>query len=330
MRILPMVSIFALLSATHVAWAQDDTEGLIEKAIRAHGGEAALAKLNSVRIKVEGDAEFVPGQPPVPIVVEDVWQMPNCYKTTSHLAFQGQKVSQTLCINGDGWAQVNGRVQPFPPEGVKEMKEQLWAENFDRLLPLRDKSLKLTRISDSKVDDRPVAGIQLEAEGHRAVRLYFDKENGLLVRREHEVRGNAGRLVAQAVVFSGFEDKGGVKHWTKITAYRDGKRYITATLRELETNRKTDATEFAKPDEPHRRPSTLTAARPVIGSRHSSTIQRSSTRSRRRRSTTAPVESTANPQRGGEFNGICVIMQQDSGYQSRAGVAQCHRLNLPN
>ena len=36
------------------------------------------------------------------------------------------------------------------------MKEQKWAEDMDRLLPLRDKSLKLTQIEDSTVDNRPV------------------------------------------------------------------------------------------------------------------------------------------------------------------------------
>lgn len=247
------LSILVLLAAAHAARAQDDAKDLVEKAIRAHGGETAVAKLKSVRVKVEGEVELSPGAPPVPIVFEDVWRLPDRYKTTSSLTLQGQKVTQTLCINGnEGWAAVNGQVQPLPPQGFKEMKEQKWAEDFDRLLPLRDKSLKLTRIMDSKVDDRPLAGIEVEAEGHRQVRLYFDKESGLLVKREQEVMGETGKLVAQSVVFSGFEDKGGVKHWTKITAYRDGQRYISATLRQLEIDRKNDATEFAKPDDEHR------------------------------------------------------------------------------
>ena len=252
MRPLGVFSLLVLLMAPHAARAQGDAKDLVEKAIRAHGGEASVGKLKSARIKVEGQGELAPGQPPVPIVLEDVWQMPDRYKTTSHLTVQGQKVTQTLCINGaEGWVEANGQVQPLPPEGLKEMKEQKWAEDFDRLLPLRDKSLKLTRIADSNVEDHPAAGIRVEAQGHREVRLYFDKKSGLLVKREQDVMGETGKPVAQSVVFSGFEDKGGVKHWTKITAYRDGQRLINATLRQLEIDRKNDETEFAKPDDQH-------------------------------------------------------------------------------
>lgn len=237
--------------------AQDDARGLVEKAIRAHGGETNVAKLKSARIKVEGEGEFAAGQPPVPLVVEDVWQMPDRYKTITHLTLQGKQVTQTISINAtEGWAELDGRTQPLPPVGLKEFKEQKWAEDFDRLLPLRDKSLKLTRIADSKIEHYPVAGIKVEAEGHREVRLYFDSESGLLVKREQEILGDAGKLVVQSVVFSGFEDKGGVKHWTKVAAYRDGVRFITASLRELEIDRKNDAKEFAKPDDQHEAPRT--------------------------------------------------------------------------
>jgi len=253
MRPLAVLSVLLTLGAAHAARAQGDARELVERAIRAHGGDASVAKLKSARVRVEGEGEMAPGQPPVAIALDDVWRMPDRYKSTLRLTLQGQKVTQTVCINGtDGWAEVNGLVQPIPPEGLKEMKEEKWAEDFDRLLPLRDKSLKVVRIADSTVDGHPASGIQVEAEGHRAVRLYFDKTSGLLVKREHEVVGDDGKTVAQSVVFSGFEDKGGVKHWTKITAYRDGKRFIAATLRELEIDRKDDATEFAKPGDEHR------------------------------------------------------------------------------
>jgi len=239
------VCVLAVFAFAPVQNAFGDAREVIEAAIVAHGGEAAVAKLKSVRIKVEGEAEFVAGQPAVPIILEDVWRMPDRYKTTSHVTLQGQEVTQTLCINGkEGWAEMNGQVQPLPADALKELKEQKWAEDFDRLLPLRDKSLKLMRLKDAKVDDRPAACIKVEAEGHREVRLYFDQETHLLVKREQDVVGDDGKAVLQSVLFSDFADKRGVKHWTKIRAYRDGKRFITATLKELETDRPASAGEF--------------------------------------------------------------------------------------
>jgi hypothetical protein len=249
MRSLIVLSMIGLLAVAHAHAAQDDAKSLVEKAIRAHGGETNVGKLKSARIKVEGEAELIAGQPAVPIVVEDVWEMPDHYKTITRLTVAGKKVIQTICINGaKGWAELNGQSQALPPESLKEMKEQKWAEDFDRLLPLLDKSLKLTRMADSKIDGHPAAGIKVEAEGHREVRLYFDLANGLLVKREQEIMGEVGKPVVQSVVFSAFADKGGVKHWTKITAYRDGRRFIASTLKEVEIGIKSDAKEFAKPD----------------------------------------------------------------------------------
>ena len=243
-----IIVLFAFISAPN---AFGDAKELIEAAIVAHGGEAAVAKLKSVRIHVEGDAQFVAGQPAVPIILDDIWRMPDRYKTTSHLTLQGQKVRQTLCVNGkEGWAEMNGQVQPLPAQALKEMKEQKWAEDFDRLLPLRDKSLKLSQLEDAKVDDHPAACIKVEAERHRDVRLYFDKQTHLLVKREQEVLGDDGKPVLQSVVFCDFADKSGVKHWTKIRAYRDGKPFITAALKEIEVDRKPADADFERPAQP--------------------------------------------------------------------------------
>ena len=245
MRPLALLSVIVLCLC---ARCFGDARELVEKAIRAHGGEENVARLQSVRIKVEGEAELAPGQPAVPLVVEDVWQMPDRYKTTSRTTLSGQAFTQTLCINETGgWAQVNGQVQPLPDAGLKEMKEQKWAEDMDRLLPLRDKSLKIIQIEDSALDNRPVAGIKVEAPDHRAVRLYFDKESGLLVKREQEVLGNDGAMTLQSVVFSDFAVKDGVKHWTKISAYRNGKRFIAATLKELQIGKPIEPNEFQQP-----------------------------------------------------------------------------------
>src|SRR5438105_13921378 len=99
MRGRAWLGILAVFAFAPVSSAFGDAREVIEAAIVAHGGEAAIAKLKSVKIKVEGEGEFVAGQPPVPIVLEDVWRMPDRYKTTSHLTLQGQKMTQTLCIN---------------------------------------------------------------------------------------------------------------------------------------------------------------------------------------------------------------------------------------
>ena len=117
-----------LLVSTPAAFAQDRApRAIVEKAIQAQGGEAKVAKLRTMRIKVEGTTDLVPGQPNLPFTMEDTWQMANRYKTESSFQLMGKKFTQTQVIDGDkGWIQVDGRVQDMPKDALAELKEQKW------------------------------------------------------------------------------------------------------------------------------------------------------------------------------------------------------------
>src|SRR5207244_9587865 len=114
--------------------AQDEGRAIVEKAIEAQGGAAKVAKRRTMRIKVEGTTDLVPGQPNLPFTIEDTWQMPNRYKTESRFQVMGKKLTQTQVIDGDkGWIQIDGQVQDMPKDALAEMKEQKYAEDLDRL-----------------------------------------------------------------------------------------------------------------------------------------------------------------------------------------------------
>lgn len=234
--------------APHVR-ADDKARAVIERAIKAQGGEEKVAQLRTMRIKVEGSAELVPGQPKVALIVEDVWQMPDRYKSTSTVTLGGQKVTQTQTINGDkGWIQADGKTQDMPKDALTEMKEQRFAEDLDRLSFLKDASVELSMLDEVKVDDKPAVGVLVKSKGHRDVKLYFDKKTALLVKREHHVLDPlSGKEVAQEVVFGDYQEKDGLKHYKTITAFRDGKKFVEAKVTEIEFYKKLDEKTFAKP-----------------------------------------------------------------------------------
>jgi hypothetical protein len=232
-----------------VAMASDDAaRRVIEKAIKAQGGAVKVARLRVMRIKVEGTMSLVHGQPAIPFVLEDWWQMPDRYKTTSRFELGGKKVSQTQAIVGaTGWMQLDGVTQDLPKEAVAEMREQKYAEDLDRLGFLADKGIDITALGESKVGGRVAVGVLIKSKGHRDVKLWLDKENGLLVKREHRVLDNTGKEVAQEVVFSDYRETDGVKHYHALTAYRDGTKIIEAKVREIEFFDKLDKKVFARP-----------------------------------------------------------------------------------
>ena len=135
-----------LVFSASVVFAQDEARAIVEKAIQAQGGEAKVAKLRIMRIKAEGTAALVPGQPDLPFTIEDTWQMPGRYKSSSTFQIMGKKVAQTQVIDGDkGWIHMNGQTQDLPREAVAEMKEQKYAEDLDRCAFLEERGIELSR-----------------------------------------------------------------------------------------------------------------------------------------------------------------------------------------
>lgn len=243
------LALCALLVSGPWVFAGENPRAIVEKAIQAQGGEANVAKLRIMRIKAEGTADLVPGQPAVPFTIEDTWQMPDRYKTSFTLQIADKKLAQTQVIDGDkGWIQMNGQTQDLPKEAVAEMKEQKYAEDLDRLAFLKESAIELSAIDEIKVDGKPAAGVLVKSKGHRDVKLYFDQTSGLLVKRQHPLLDPAsGKQVVQEVIFSDYQPKDGLKHYTKIMAFRDGKKVFDAKVTQIEFFKKLDEKAFAKP-----------------------------------------------------------------------------------
>jgi hypothetical protein len=235
-------SLTILLLAVGYAPAQDDARAMIEKAINAQGGEAKVAKLRVVKIKVKGKGTF-PGIGDAEFVLEDTWQMPAQYKTVMRL----KGVEMVQVVNGDkGWASFNGMVQPLGKEDMAEFKEQKYAEDLERLGFLGDKRLTLSIAKEATFAENPAIAVKVAAEGHRDVTLYFDKASSLLIGRKHVIV-EAGKEIVQEVVYGNFKDHDGLKHFMKITAKRDGKKFVEGEVVEIKFPDKFDDKDFAQP-----------------------------------------------------------------------------------
>ena len=73
-------------------------------------------------------------------------------------------------------------------------------------------------IEDITVNDRPAAGVRITGRGRKEMRLYFDKEHGLLVRAENRIDDGKGKEVRQHFFFGDFKEIGGYKRPTKVAA----------------------------------------------------------------------------------------------------------------
>lgn len=236
-----------LAGSAGTVWAQDDARALIERAVEAHGGAEALGRIHADKVRLKGTL-VVRGHT-TPIVVEITLQLPSKYKTVIEINQESDKHILVHIVNRDKtYVTLDGRSIQADPAQLAEIRSGLELKRAERLLPLlEDKSYQLTVAEEIKVNDRPAVGVRITGRGRKEMRLYFDKEHGLLVRAENRLDDGKGNEIRQHFFYGDFKEIGGYKRPTKVRAYRDGRQIMEAELLDAKPLDKVDETEFAKP-----------------------------------------------------------------------------------
>jgi hypothetical protein len=238
-----------VLAAAGAGRADDQAEAraLVDKAIKAAGGEAKLAQLKASTWKAKGT--FYGMGEGIPYTSEMAFQYPDRQKVTIEGNVNNMNFSFTFVVNGDkGWAKLGDNTEEMAADRLKETKEEMYAGWVTRLLPVKDKAFTLAPLGEVKVGDRPALGVKISHKGHRDINVYFDKETSLLVKSEATVKDDqSDKEVSQEVVFSKHKEIDGVKVPMKVDIKRDGKRYVEAENTEVKFADKLDDSVFAKP-----------------------------------------------------------------------------------
>ena len=255
MRRLVCLAAVLAVAACGTARADDqaDLRKVIDKAIKATGGEEKLAKYKAESFKMKGKF-YGMGDEGIEYTGEWQVQPPDKFRVQVDGEVGGQKVNFfTQVVNGNKvWRKgFNEETQEVTDkDDLTEIKEQFNAREVESLLPLvKGKEYQLASLGDVKVNDKPAVGIRVSRKGFRDVNLFFDKDSGLLVKTERSVKDlMAGdKEQTQEEVLSDFKEVQGVKHATKLVINRDGKKYVEAELSDVELKEKLDDSIFAKP-----------------------------------------------------------------------------------
>ena len=153
-------------------------------------------------------------------------------------------------VKGDkGWESQNGMVVDMPKDHVEEAHHSLHHGEVTRLLVLTGKDYKLSSLGDAKVDNRPAVGIHVDARGERDVNLFFDKENGLLVKSETRVKDTMGgdQEFTQVTIYRDYKKVDGIMVAYKVEISRDDKLFVEGEITEFQHAEKLDDAQLAKP-----------------------------------------------------------------------------------
>jgi hypothetical protein len=240
-----LVALLLASGSPHAAGQDAPARTLLEDAIKAHGGETALAKTRLTTRKISGN--LVTAGKPFQFTAEITQDLPERSRASFELATANQKINLLLVRAGDkGWRSTGGVVAEMAKEEVAELQEEAQFWWLLGLLPLRQAEFELTSLPAAMVHGRPAAGIKVARKGYEEVKLYFDKASHLLVKAERKAK-EAGMAVDKELLFSEHKPFDGAVLPTKLTELTNGKKFLEATSIAYQFLGKVEEGTFARP-----------------------------------------------------------------------------------
>lgn len=210
---------------------------VIDNYVKALGGRDAVDKVSSRVMK--GKMQAMGRETPIEIFTKT----------------PGKRVSVSHTPNGDsitafdgqaGWLGAPGR----PPRDMSPVEVDAARMDADlHFATNMSKAFERFRVGrPDKIGDRDVIVLMGIREGQPPVRLYFDKQTGLLVRMVRYAETALGRNPTE-VDYADYRDSGGVKTPYRWTIARPSGRF-TIQVDEAQVNVPVDDQKFAKPAAP--------------------------------------------------------------------------------
>lgn len=249
----PFALFFASL-VTFVSFAvdsrADEARTLVEKAIRAHGGEARLARTTIGRLHATGDG-MLSGVQPFRITWDETFDLPHGYRLDIDIdrTNGNEPVKWSFAVRGqEAWLRRGSNVpQPYPSFNALPA-EGHWHSILLHLLRLRDKGVRLTLLGEEVQDIRSLVGVRAVSRGGTAD-FYFDKTTGLLARARRPMpHFNPGTELIGENTYEDYRAIDGIQYPMRFKSHSGQKLSIKLQITSLEFLDKIDDREFAKPE----------------------------------------------------------------------------------
>jgi hypothetical protein len=246
---VPLIALGLVVAGLNSAGSAraDDAKAIIEKAVKAHGGEEKLAKFKATKSRSKGTLEIM-GQM-LNFTQEVTTMQPDKVKEALELEVMGQKIPIVSVFNGSkGSITANGQEIPLNDTIRNELKEASNSMQIARLTPLlKGEPYTLSPVGEAQVNGKPAVGVRISNKGYRDVTLYFDKESGLMVKAERRgIDPNSGQEYSEERIITEYQTVEGMPAAKKVVVNRDGKKFMDVDVLEVKYLESVDENEFAK------------------------------------------------------------------------------------
>ncbi len=224
-----MIALAALLALCDVAAAPSvvpsaDPTALLDRAIKAAGGEAALRR--ATVLKWRGRAFVYPGDRRIEIEGQWIVEPPDrAVVVTWEKDKRKESTRRLILLGSEGWMERAGERTPMPPEMLASERDQFDLYSVMRLLPLREPGVRLSAMGPRS--------LRVERDGRPDVELTFDG-SGSLDRLRVELHDPVSdRKVVEKITFTGLLEAGGVRWPRRMSITRDSAAFFDLELTEF-------------------------------------------------------------------------------------------------
>ena len=240
------VLLFSFASLTRAGDPKDAT-AVVDKAIKAMGGEQKLTAIKAGSWKAKGKINF--GGNESDFAMEVTFQGLDHFRQDFEGDFGGNKIKGILVLAGDkAWRKFGDMTTEIEKDAINNEKRNVYLQIIPvTLVPLKAKGFKLALAADEKVGDKQAAVVNVTPPVGESFKIYFDKETSLPVKVAAKVK-RFGMEFMQETTFKNYKDFKGVQKSTSIESKRDGEKFMEIQVTEFSVLDKVDPKLFTSPD----------------------------------------------------------------------------------
>lgn len=251
MRRLLSVSMLAVLTSGVATWSRADEKdamAIVDKGIKALGGEEKLTKAGAYSVKSKGTISF--GGNESEFTSHATHQGLDHYRSEFDGKFGDNDVKGVTVVSGDkGWRKFNENDSELDGDALVNEKHRINMQAIPTtLVQLKGKGFKIESVAEEKIGDKPAVGIKVTGPEGKDFKLYFDKNSGLPVKLVATVAGfGGGEEFVQETTLSDYKDFAGIKKATKISSTCDGEKFVDVEITEFKVLDKVPPETFTQP-----------------------------------------------------------------------------------
>ncbi len=221
-----------------------DAKAILDKAIKALGGEEKLTKASVHSWKAKGKVTLA-GGPELEFTAQATAGGLEHFRRETVFP----RYHSLVVLDGDkGWQRARDNSRELTGDLLVHAKRLAYLELIPiTVVPIKEKGFTCETGGEETVGEKPAVVLKVTGPDGKDFTLSFDKESGVPVKQVAKVIGLGGMAYTAETTFLNYKDFGGIQKATRIAVKRDGEEWQTMEITEFKVLDKLAPETFAEP-----------------------------------------------------------------------------------